>query len=225
MIFKYLSFEGFGPENVERALVHSELRWSAVSNLNDPFDMNPNKTRVYEKLGTDFGTPERIQKFEAEYLEMLKAHSVFCASYRRDCPVMWSHYAAAHTGLCLHLQETPGSDFHGDDVIYSSDRPVIVGLTPDIVKQVQRVMLTKASEWGYECERRFVRPDPEGHYAVPPGSVIGVTLGYKTSKKNRSFVYDLKAKNKLELPIYEAFMSPEHYRLEFRLAEPAGGNE
>jgi hypothetical protein len=222
MIFKYLSFTDYGRENVERALVRSELRWSAVSKLNDPFDMNPNKTRVFEAISPNLGTPERIADFEATYLEILNDYSVFCASYRRDCPLMWSHYANAHSGLCLHLEETPGSDFHGDNVIYSDERPVVVGLTNELHNQVKRSMLTKAIEWEYERERRFVRPNPEGHYAVPAGTVVGLTLGCKASEVDRSFVYQLKAQNKLELPIYHAVISQEHYRLEFQLAEPAG---
>lgn len=223
MIFKYLSFERYGRQNLERALVHNELRWTSFCRLNDPFDGNPDKTNIFRAINPNLGTAERLEQFDVSYKEALGRISVFCASHRSDCPLMWSHYASEHRGVCLHLQETSGSDFYGVDVIYSDERPFIVGLTEDLLDQLERALRTKSTVWQYECERRVVRVDPEGHYPVPKGTITGMYLGCNINCEDREFVVSIAANHRPDLKIWQCDLSKTHYRLNFREIRPVGG--
>jgi hypothetical protein len=36
---------------------------------------------------------------------------IYCLAARRDNPLLWSHYTAGHTGVCLHFGCRPGTLF------------------------------------------------------------------------------------------------------------------
>jgi hypothetical protein len=85
---------------------------------------------------------------------------IFCMSATFEHPLLWSHYASSHTGVCLHIWVEHRSVFglaRGAD--YSKPRPPVLIPIPYNASEraVGRAMsLIKADFWCYESEYRIL---------------------------------------------------------------------
>ncbi|QHC91394.1 DUF2971 domain-containing protein [Pseudomonas chlororaphis] len=138
--------------SVEHALSNIENRRIKVSrfaDLNDPFELlaanfKEHKTRQVVRNWKD------------------KSHSLMgllCFAGDWSEPVMWSHYAEKHTGVCLGFDVKRSTV---EQVNYQDDR-ILAALgpasTPGMLSEElqQQLLCTKSGGWRYEEEfRRFV---------------------------------------------------------------------
>ncbi|HXN72747.1 MAG TPA: DUF2971 domain-containing protein [Candidatus Acidoferrales bacterium] len=96
---------------------------------------------------------------------MAKRFGMICFSKRWSNPLLWSHYADKHRGICL--------GFDVDDrglkpISYASRRPRLK--IPPTIEDMDRLLFTKFQDWQYEEEwRNWFRLDQrEGdHYFYP----------------------------------------------------------
>lgn len=176
--------------------------------------------------------PQRIGAAVTERTrdELVKSARVFCLSASEVHPLLWSHYADSHRGICLHFRASPGSLFGlARAVDYRAERPPI--LVPlhynedDIADAMVRV---KGDFWGYEDEYRII-----GHEGAdvdwgatmvdrlcpfPPELLCGITLGMKTSPQDRKDLIVLAAKHRPEMAVYQAEEAKDRFGVEiFRI--------
>ena len=137
------------------------LKVSRIDDLNDPFEL----------LGAELADPDQRRFFLATKEAIAQNHGVLCFSRGWRNPVMWSHYADKHRGLCL------GFDIPDDRtkrIRYDAKRlpsliPRLLAGTPDSEALMKRLLFTKFRDWKYEAEVRVytdlkdVDP-PTGHY-------------------------------------------------------------
>jgi hypothetical protein len=102
------------------------------------------------------------------YTEMQDNHyGIFSLSYRWDIILLWSHYAANHTGFCVGLdrQALEKTDFFGKGgpVMYKTKFPLLDPLSEDHIKNGFIETHTKAKAWEYEKEYRLFK-----FYKQPP---------------------------------------------------------
>lgn len=138
--------------SVQHALSNIEnqrIKVSRFADLNDPFELlaanfKEHKTRQVVRNWKD------------------KSHSLMgllCFAGDWSEPVMWSHYAEKHTGICLGFdvsRSTVQQVSYQDDRILAALSPT---LTPDnLSEELQHQLLcTKSGGWRYEEEyRRFL---------------------------------------------------------------------
>lgn len=125
-------------------LKHLRLKVATFDNLNDPFELRG----VALENRADRLRFNRWRKRTASRLGLL----CFSKSWRN--PVLWSHYADEHKGICLGF-DVPESFLY--EVKYVSERLQFEQLVPDEV-QLQQLLRTKFKDWEYEAEyRRIVR--------------------------------------------------------------------
>jgi len=125
------------------------LKLARVADLNDPFELmalnfrNAETRSVVEQWREQYGDSNGLLSFSSDWTS----------------PVLWSHYADKHRGMCL------GFNLHRDDdttaVKYEAQRladeldhhaPAVIG--PDMARQL---LETKFEHWRDEAEwRRFV---------------------------------------------------------------------
>jgi hypothetical protein len=176
--------------------------------------------------------PQRIAKAVTERTrhELVKDARVFCLSASEVHPLLWSHYADSHRGLCLHFRAAPGSLFGlARAVDYRRERPsILVPLhynNDDIADAMVRV---KGDFWDYEDEYRII-----GHEGAdvdwgatmvnrlcsfPPKLLCGITLGMKTLPKDRKDLMALAAQHYPEMAVYQAQEAKDHFGVEiFRI--------
>jgi len=124
------------------------LKMATLDDLNDPFEQLC--ASAVDKKGrmTIFA---RARKIASDW-------AVLCFSEKMDHPLMWSHYADKHKGLCLAF-EIPAS--HLRKVHYMRARligasvPKKFGM-PDSADHKSNPLLVKYSGWKYECEQRII---------------------------------------------------------------------
>lgn len=114
-----------------------------------------------------------IAKIEQELRQGFQT-GVLCLSTKFNSPLMWSHYADQHHGICIEYDVSgiaPNSLHrvrYGEsrEVLASQIRDWIIADNPDTRGAIERAcLLTKSKEWGYECEWRLI--GPQGLHASP----------------------------------------------------------
>ena len=155
-------------------LTNAEFYMSKKSDLNDPLDMAyaislENYLNLYfEKypsLKSDSKHAElvsssfkwKIERGENDWIndidELQSKLRVVCFTEDRNNPLLWSHYALNHTGVCLKFEPTKDSNFEKAlcPVTYS-DELIDAKSTSDFTK----CLLTKLKTWSIEKEWRII---------------------------------------------------------------------
>jgi hypothetical protein len=124
------------------------VKVSFLSDMNDPFEL----------LGTSLGSAAHRTAFRQWKQHMNAICRVLCFSRSWSNPVIWSHYAEKHRGVCL------GFDVPDDcllEVGYSTGR-LEVQLERDLqddgtvtTEFSRKLLTTKFEDWRYEDEVRM----------------------------------------------------------------------
>ncbi|HEX4954822.1 MAG TPA: DUF2971 domain-containing protein [Thermoanaerobaculia bacterium] len=146
--------------------------------------------------------------------QAVRSVGVLSLSEKRDCPLMWAHYTAQHTGFVIgfdmahpawvasgRLNGPPGEP---RKMMYSTDRP-----SPAAMNDVapEHIWYTKSSEWAYEHEWRVTRwtsravklvksatGDEIPLHEFPPEAVRDVILGQSADELLEFMTLDLITK-------------------------------
>ena len=138
----------FGIEDIKRR----RIRISRINDLNDPFEF----------LAYSLEDPTQRSKFRKVKDEFHKNRGIICFSQNWWNPVIWSHYADKHKGMCLGFEV---ENSFVEQVAYSAQRLKldVEQFTKNAIlaeQMMQKCILTKFNHWGYEQEwRAFFRLD------------------------------------------------------------------
>jgi len=130
------------------------IKIARILDLNDP----------YELLGVDQRDKQLRKAFTGFRNDMNERNGLLCFSENWNNPVLWSHYADKHKGICLGFDVTDGMLIKA---VYSN-KLVPVKLdktvkTPRFTEQfMKKLLATKFSHWKYEEEYRlYVKLDKD----------------------------------------------------------------
>jgi hypothetical protein len=150
-------------EHALSAVALQRLKIARISELNDPFELIP----------AALGKKTHRRALENLRDALSKDKGLLCFSEKWDHPLMWSHYASRHRGMCLVFEL---ADQFIDRVKYSRQRLQIEWEDEGAGKVTQSFMksllMTKADYWSYESEyRAFLQLDEttmeHGFYYYP----------------------------------------------------------
>jgi hypothetical protein len=136
--------------------------------------------------------------------------------------LLWAHYSAGHTGLCLQFRGTSDASFFGraQKVAYSTTCPEVDPVL-DTDRLVDALLLTKARDWAYEEEWRIIDHETgPGLKTFPEELLVGVILGARMTADDRRYVADLVEKRRRQVQLYEAVVSEGQFALNIRPYEP-----
>jgi hypothetical protein len=130
------------------------IRISRYGDLNDPFEL----------LAANLGDPQLRRAIGEFKKDFHKTKGLLCFSKKWESPVLWSHYASKHRGICLGFDV---KDEFALEISYSDQRVPIEFLDDDPAKGlrdefVRRLILTKYEHWRYEDEVRMIVALDEG---------------------------------------------------------------
>jgi hypothetical protein len=145
-------------------LKQRRLKVARFKDLNDPFEL----------LSVELSNRADRRRFATWHKKTVAEYGVLCFSRSWKSPVLWSHYAHRHKGLCLGF-DVPDSLLLA--VTYLKTRSSFGDLLPPASgtgSQPGALFYTKFEHWQYEDEvRRVVRLDEAdrqgGHYFWPFG--------------------------------------------------------
>lgn len=245
-LYKFRSFQT--PEQrafVREILVEHKVYFARSSQLNDPFDMSPKfeeftrdgllkaATAFWSRQPQGGGDEGRAQ---IEHLRtcdldkhtaiaeaktrdrMERGYPIFSLAGNRDHPMLWSHYGAGHTGLCIHFRSDEQSIFGMSlKVTYSNRRALIPTDIRSVSEQeiFERIALHKGEFWEYEDEYRWCHfPDTDysdlpirfnGQYAHFDAALLsGITVGVRMPDAHASDVLNLAGAHDPVLPVWRA---------------------
>lgn len=184
-----------------------------------------------DQMATRLGKQPKVLKDAAigHYARMRKDCFIYCMSATRAHPLLWSHYADMHKGLCIQFDHTKVPFAGASKVEYSTQYPIVVYPFINISDLTQKGILTKAQYWSYEQEYRLfsVRMDneswhlglewPDTHTAtVREGLVTGITLGARMPDDARHNLMSHCDKYHPEITIEQAEISKDQFAVKFR---------
>jgi hypothetical protein len=122
------------------ALRDQRLKVARIHELNDPFEF----------LGVDLSDRDFRRAITQTKQELSKTAGLLCFSKSWRHPLLWSHYADNHRGICLGLDI---NDSMVEHVSYVNSRFP----KPDVTEYealVRKLLFTKFAHWSYEDEYR-----------------------------------------------------------------------
>ena len=129
----------------EEAIRRKRLKISLFDELNDPFDGKCAK----------FSKDERVA-WDKSFKQFSKSYGVLCFSESWKNPVLWTHYADNHQGICLGFDLDESVPLK--KVAYQSDLLDGRGLSErshdEKLAFVKKAYSTKFVDWSYEAEQR-----------------------------------------------------------------------
>lgn len=232
----------------EDILLNHRLYVPLRSELNDPFDcacdISVNATdseklnRTIQRIKLENPgisdarardiAPSKLADFIAQgprlIREFIDSIGIISFSERADQQLLWSHYASAHTGICIEF--APNNDtrakFFGQTLLvrYDKERVVPNFFTDEKEEIVRASLLAKSTDWEYEAERRILIPNrgSEKFLSFHPDLVSRVYLGCRIRTEHRALVIEwlTKRRSATRPNLYEAVASTSQYLLSFR---------
>lgn len=159
-----------------------------------------------------------------------KVTRVFCMSATQSHPLLWSHYADSHRGVCLHLRCRPGTVFGSARGVKYQRRfsPIWIPLAYNRAQDAMadKMVLTKAQFWSYEAEFRVIHHTEVGagytlqnqFYEFPPEALCGITLGMQMRPVDRAMVRNWAESRYPRLPVYEAHKQRDRFWMDIKRA-------
>src|SRR5687767_7362844 len=155
------------------AIALARLKIARIADLNDPFEL----------LAANLGGNKPLRRRVREWRQDLhKTTGLLCFSRDWNSPVLWSHYADKHRGICLGFELR---DNLAERVKYVKGRLSVsanfLSVTPALSKPlVRKILTTKYQHWKYEKEvRTFVnlngRTPERGLYFFPYSDDLRLT--------------------------------------------------
>jgi hypothetical protein len=136
------------------------LKIARIEELNDPFEF----------LGADLSDAPLSPALESVKRCLSQSSGMLCFSRCWNNPLMWSHYADGHRGMCLGFDipeiVDSGATF---EMVYCNNRAIIPTDPNALHHDHMRVLMkTKARAWAYESEVRVLtslnQAEADGNY-------------------------------------------------------------
>jgi hypothetical protein len=183
--------------------------------FNDPFEVLIDHFRFignFEKQKHLKGMEEELNEyFEISVqliAEAVKSVGVLCFTSKNDNHLMWSHYADSHKGFCL------GYKRNSEENVWRATRPVnyvdditdlfngIVGNISkwkvrdhrppeEVIKNAEKVIYTKNSQWAYENEWRLIDGNTGSGLTRIPVDISRIIFGFRMPTTDKQAVYNL----------------------------------
>jgi len=173
--------------------------------------------------------PEILRRTAQQHVDRMSTGCfIFCMSGNRTHPLLWSHYADSHKGICVHFDHKKDPFYCAAEVDYSPDFPRVAYPFEGDAVLTQKGILTKAKFWKYEEEFRLfsVRMGNEAwhlglkwlnkHIArIDPTAVIGITLGANMPHEDAEELVEHCSTHHPHIAIEQARLRESEFGLEF----------
>lgn len=243
-LYKYREINSKG---LERTIVNGEVFLPDPTQFNDPFDCKPKvcihnseylRNKYYKSLikskrpdltpqqiKREIKNNPRIKKLRnTEYLnglvlKLIKSYGIYCLTEVPDDILMWSHYSASHTGICLQFNASQELSLFWEalKVTYQDKYPEVNVMKIGEYEQFFNLFATKSEHWEYEKERRVIKDENEGGskvYTFDTKLLTGVILGAKISKEDEKLVLNWVGRKNTPTNIFRARINKEAYVLD-----------
>ncbi len=152
-------------------------------------------------------------------------YKLYCLTTHSSNALMWSHYAAGHSGICLEFS-CRNSVFGGALKVEYRDTYPAFPLASDEFEDNISLLMTKARIWSYEDEYRLVAQDANvatGHdtlrtkssfLKLPPDALTAVIMGCLIKSSDAAEIRAMfEAQVGRRVALKKIVRAPDHYDL------------
>lgn len=145
---------------------------------------------------------------------------VLSLAERWDCPLMWSHYAHHHEGICLEYSTRDHAAHNLLRMRYNANRAIClsevfhwkVGKARSARESVlELAFLSKAEAWSYEKEWRILAKQPGAHPV--PFELSGIYFGERCPPATQTAVVKTLYDSVPSLKFYSVYFDPRTFDL------------
>lgn len=147
--------------------------------------------------------------------EIANGVGIYCLSEDRLNILMWTHYANSHKGYCLEFAPTRDSRLtNAARVHYASGYPTIGFFTEGPSAHLDKALLTKHREWGYEREWRVIDVlHGEGVRQLTHEALVSVTVGLSCPQRRIADLQTWNATRSKPVPLFRAVRDLTRFQL------------
>jgi len=143
---------------------------------------------------------------------------LYCLTERQDSILMWSHYAANHTGYCLEFEATDYTPVFGtaQRVSYADAYPEIDYYNTTDENKFKLSFLTKFTHWSYEQEWRIIDHDAgPGSREYPSELLKSVTFGLKMNEIHKILIKKWLGTRRTTVQLHQAVQGKDRFEITF----------
>lgn len=164
---------------------------------------------------------EQQNKETREDVERL--FGILSLTTRKNNFIMWSHYAASHTGICIGFDMNKVFDAVKGTlgkVTYQTTLPV-KHLNDAAEQFIHNLLFTKSNDWEYEDEYRLIKTTAsKASIRIPLDAILEITFGCKIEQVKKNEIIEV-IKDKIPgCKIYEASLSKTKFELDIKQIYP-----
>lgn len=205
------------------------LQWLVrVNRKRDPSISEVEHSRREQVLRAERPRLEWIidQMTQAMEQSVFAQYRVYCLTPYVGAPLMWSHYARSHRGVCLQFS-VQNALFCGALPVEYVDHYPEFNLADNDEDASLRPLLTKSEDWSYEKEFRLVLAAPgytfpgvlptrDNFVSLPPGALKSVIMGCLMPQHDREIVRSLVRNAGSPVDLMAAHRVANRYALDIR---------
>lgn len=183
-IYKFRSLHGDSFKFTQDIFVNQRIYLSKIAEFNDP-----NEANYFITLEPD--NPYSGWANTGHYANMLSKVGVYSLTEENLNVLMWSHYAAGHTGICIEFDSSKGSRLFSkiEKVKYTDVDPLLKReygkIEIDLLKEVCNY---KYHDWNYENEWRIITDGAQKYLHFEKEEIAGVVMGHRISPEDKEWV-------------------------------------
>lgn len=183
------------------------------ANEADELRRNPQQLKNFiEKLSRELG--DKINQ----------DHRLYCLTPKNNNPLMWSHYADKHKGVCLQFDTHTESIARAFKVSYQKKLPLCI-ILEHADGAATRALLTKSDVWKYEKEFRLIARDArvkqlpnipvatDGFMPIGDRALVGIIIGCQCDDADE--IIGMVRRHQPTVMVRKAKRQPHRYGLDF----------
>lgn len=178
LLYKYRDISGVGFKNTQDIFINQRLYLPDLESLNDP-----NESIAEIQINNQFMTYANL----IEERGRKRSTRVFSLSETNRSALMWSHYAASHTGICIAFDFSDWQDT--ESFILKKVRYVHtpIKVPHSSMSDFKKFATYKESSWAYEKEWRFISSH-DSFLHIDRDTIKTIFLGAKFDKASLRWV-------------------------------------
>jgi len=179
----------------------------------DPRTRSVIKKEAMNYIGTDIDPRSEafFQKAKLRHNELIKKWGVYCLAERSDNLLMWSHYGASYSGVCLELESSCFE--YLSKVKYQSDRPIIRWLENTTISESSiKGLFTKSDHWAYEEEWRAMA-SANFKSKIGPKLVKKIIFGPNCSDESVKKIIEIVKKSREKIDLARAVADDRKFEI------------
>ena len=170
--YKYRSIDNF--KRFLDIILNKRLYGCTYQELNDPME------------GHFLYPTQLAPQLKPILIDKLKSKLICSPSIDYNIGLMWSHYANSHTGCCIGFELGETKKWKKLEVEYKDTLPSCASLN-----DIEQVLKTKSSHWGYEKEVRFIKDKSDKSTRTMPIKIKEIYLGTRMHDKDKRLIKKL----------------------------------